>query len=148
SPDSQWLIFIAEQAGSYDIYRIRVDGSQYENLTRSSLQKFELQWSPDGQWIIYTIFSDNSHLLYRMRPDGSQQQRLTSDGYTSRFQFSPDGQWIIFSFDQDGPDKTAYSREIYRMRANGSDRQNISQLPLSDEGPFHVHALPDYPAHP
>jgi Tol biopolymer transport system component len=46
SPDGQWLLFQANHEGPEDIYRIRPDGSQLENLTPGPEWGFAPQYAP------------------------------------------------------------------------------------------------------
>lgn len=45
SPDGRWLVFPALVNENWDIYRIHVDGTRLENLTNSSTNEREVQWS-------------------------------------------------------------------------------------------------------
>ena len=45
SPDGGWLVFPARENRNWDIYRIQRNGTQLENLTQSSVDEREVQWS-------------------------------------------------------------------------------------------------------
>lgn len=45
SPDGQWLVFPAQENDNWDIYRIRSDGTHLENITQSTADEREVQWS-------------------------------------------------------------------------------------------------------
>jgi TolB protein len=88
SPDGQWIIFLSDRDGKWEIYRMRADGSEQQRLT-SLGHDYHGQWSPDGRWIIFVSDRDGNYEIYRMRADGSQQQRLAMAGESTLFQVSP-----------------------------------------------------------
>lgn len=57
SPDGQWLWFNSDRAGSMDLWRIRVDGSDLEQVTQDA----EVNWfphpSPDGRHVLYLAYA-------------------------------------------------------------------------------------------
>lgn len=66
SPDGEWLAFSA-----FDIYRVRSDGADLENLTQGDDVSYGVRWSPDGEWLIFSSFQHGKNGVYRIRPDGS-----------------------------------------------------------------------------
>jgi len=46
SSDSEWLFFTGEVADQWDIFRVRPDGSDLENLTQSSGTDMLPDWRP------------------------------------------------------------------------------------------------------
>jgi TolB protein len=46
SPDGMWIAFASNHQGSYDIYRVRPDGSQMQRITRTSEPELSVGWGP------------------------------------------------------------------------------------------------------
>ncbi len=63
--------------GDSEIYRIRPDGSDRQQLTHNETQETAVGFSPDGQWILFEGGNFENLELFRMRPDGSDVQQLT-----------------------------------------------------------------------
>jgi len=125
SPDSQWIAFESwtddgAPYGNKDIYRMRADGSDIIRLTTTPGDDWNPLWSPDGQWIVFVSKRDGPCGIYRVRPDGTDQQCFTAKpAYDKYLQWSPDHQWIAY---------VTYNWEVYRMRADGSERQLLANL--------------------
>jgi Tol biopolymer transport system component len=100
-------------------------------------------WSRDGEWIAFSCGQgarDENSAIYRMRPDGSDLQQVTSDGRIDRRPtWSPDGEWIAFSSERydayDAFDSTTDDTEIYRVRPNGADLQQLTDNSSDDDSP-------------
>jgi Tol biopolymer transport system component len=74
SPDGEWIAFVGGGSVHVNIFRIRSDGSDLEQLTERASQIIDLTWSRDGEWLIFTRGTD----IYRIRADGSSLQHLHS----------------------------------------------------------------------
>ena len=55
-----------------------------------------------------------------------QKQLTTSAGEDLHPRWSPDGQYIVFETERDG------NREIYRMKPDGSEPENLTRNPGND----------------
>ena len=54
SPDGEWIAFASEQEGTFDIWRMRPDGTGIERLTTGPAIDHDPTWSPDGRAIAFT----------------------------------------------------------------------------------------------
>src|SRR5262245_55504700 len=98
-----WVAFDSARNGNLEIYRMLLDGSSLENLTRNPEQDGSQNWSADGRAIVFTSRRDGNDEIYRMNSNGSGQQRLTQNLAKDMLpQWSPDGQWIAFISERDG----------------------------------------------
>jgi TolB protein len=79
SPGGEWITYRSIQAGRYDIYVIKADGTSDTNLTDHPALDIEPDWSPDGEWIVFSSDRGGNFDLYVMRSDGSEVTRLTTD---------------------------------------------------------------------
>lgn len=114
-------------------------------------QREELQRRASGQERRYAWDYDPEMELYVADSAGDSYRRLTmARGYDAEGSYSPDGEWIVFTsnrhvyqselteedrkrLDQD----PAYFGEIYRMRADGSRLERLTDVPGYDGGPFY-----------
>ena len=54
SPDGQWITCLINQNGSWQVWRWKQNGGKPEQLTHSTSDIQEYEWSPDGKKIIFT----------------------------------------------------------------------------------------------
>jgi TolB protein len=74
SPKGDRIAYSRSQGG-FQIYSIRVDGTDDTQLTRDGSNE-NPSWSPDGRFITFSSSRGNGHGLYIMRADGSGQTRV------------------------------------------------------------------------
>ena len=103
SPDGQWLAFDSDRSGNMDIYKMRVDGTGLQQLTRDTADDFRPSWSPDGQWIAFHSWRNGNRDSYVVAADGSTE-RVIASGPAHEYSgtFSPDGSQIAFDSDRSG----------------------------------------------
>lgn len=137
SPDSSWILVGTFQPsdgdGVSDLFRMRIDGSNLENLTNTpEIREDAPALSPDGQWIYYGTNDENSRFQwFRMRWDGLGKQQITGEyppviplnGSLPYPHFSPDGQWIAYGS----------SGGVYRMRLDGSAAQRLTDITSTED---------------
>ncbi len=110
-----------------------------EFAARESGEERRYAWDYDPEMDIYVADLEKSELT-----------RLTDErGYDAEGSYSPDGEWIIFAsnraaYQRDLTDEeanllevdSAYFADLYRMRADGSEVEQITDVPGYDGGPF------------
>ncbi len=79
SPTGEWIAFVSEKDGYPNIYRMRPDGSDVQQLTENTRFDGKPSWSADGQWIAFVSERDGNREIYKMQADGSDVERLTHD---------------------------------------------------------------------
>jgi len=90
-----------------------------------------------GPHCVHSLF-ESDYELYTIKPDGTDARRLTSepgnDAHRSR---SPDGQWLAFASARrvqrrsgSASWKRTAVRDIYVMRADGSDVRQLTDTPF------------------
>lgn len=89
SPDREWVIFSALHGNAHDIYRVRLDGTELQNLTQNSASDWGGALSPDGRWLIFNSNRNGIPQRFQIRLDQAQIQRLSA----SRFESSPQSGW-------------------------------------------------------
>jgi TolB protein len=124
------ILFTSNREGNQDIYSIRPDGSELNNLTRSPGNDFSPIGSPDGNSIAFVSNRDGNMELYVMNSNGSSQIRLTDNpAEDTSPSWSPDNRWIAFTSNRTGND------EIFVMRVNGTVIFNLTNNPATDQFP-------------
>ena len=87
SADGQWVAFLrsvpadefrfSHEDSRVTIFRVHVDSSMPEEVTRDTGHAHQPNWSPDGQWIAFEHNWEMTRTIARIRPDGSGLQTLT-----------------------------------------------------------------------
>ncbi|HEY1719034.1 MAG TPA: DPP IV N-terminal domain-containing protein [Verrucomicrobiae bacterium] len=138
SPDGSKIAFVKYGDGrkSAQIYMANVDGSNLKQLTDGEYYNWTPRWSPDGKQLVFeTTRNDNpdNHVknggyrdIYVMDTDGQNQINLTTNSYGHHPSWSPDGKSIAYMV----------HGNVFVMRADGSDKQNISKGTTRDSEPF------------
>jgi len=126
SPDGTKLAYVStglDGQHANDVYVINANGTSPVRITQDGATKNSLAWSPDGTKLLYSA----SGSVYLMNPDGTG---VTSPYAGRSARWSPDGQRIIFVTDAfDG------NEEIYSIRLDGADPQNMTQNASNDTDP-------------
>lgn len=149
SPDGERLLLVGHPVsedniagpGGWDVYSVRLDGTDLVQLTRTQEWEHLATWSPDGSSIVYTVSTDTSDDadypsdVWLMDADGSNARRLTEwSGFDAWPVWSPDGAWVVFASDRDAsPEEQAAFRDgegfsgvsIFAMRADGTEVHRI-----------------------
>lgn len=132
-PPAPWLAFASDRTGDWEIYRMRVNGSELQRLTFNYGRDDWPLWSPDGNWIAFRSIRFGDQQIYRIRPDGTQTAQLTALPLVGPPSWSPDSQWITFPSLQNQQDG------VYRIRADGTD---LMWLTVEPHGIFSYGWLP------
>ena len=126
SPDGKWIAFMSvRDAGKYQIYVMKADGSEVRKLTDDPSTSFcNPQWSPDGKRILfYTDKGDRKDQVWVMEVDGSNKRLLTGGIAHNIFPgWSPDGKKVIFSSSNRDGGNASYvdGSYLYTVNADGS----------------------------
>jgi TolB protein len=123
SPDGQWIAYVAsDESHLTQVFRLRADGRDIQQLTRLPANCFTPLWSPDGEWVVFATIAPTGSTIYRMRADGSGLQPLSDDfsGTVQWLGWSPDDEWLAFVSRRGG------KLGAYRLRLEGGAAQLIS----------------------
>ena len=138
SSDHEWLVFAGGgcegNSDENEIYRMRFDGTELEQLTDNSRLDYSPIWSSDGQWIAFVserrnitfLWQDHDAEIVLIRPDGSGLLKLTdNDSDDESISWSPDGHWLGF---RSTSIESLGVWDLYRMRPDGSDVQRLTVI--------------------
>ena len=110
-PSETEIAFTSSLAGSYDVYRRRVDGTgQTELLWDGSARQVPFGWSRDGKYLLVTSLSESGEgsldiaYLRRQEPgDGFEAQPFLATPSTEVVPtLSPDGRFLAYCSDASG----------------------------------------------
>jgi Tol biopolymer transport system component len=110
SLDGKYIYYNSCQSGTMQIWRMKPDGSEQEQLTFDSYQNWFPHPSPDGKWITFISYPEdvapsshppNKHVMLRLMPtDGGNIKVIThlygGQGTINVPSWSPDSQEISF----------------------------------------------------
>ncbi len=117
SPDGEFIAWISDEPGEFEIYKQRHDGSQppVQLTSDGDTYLFDLQWSPDGRKILY---HDKKN---RLRIVDANTGEITEVAYSgvrpiSDYSWSPDSRWISYTRPETGMDVIC----LYEVQTGGS----------------------------
>ena len=108
---------------SWDLFTIKADGSERQQLTDTREPEQHPSWSPDGKKILFTRGDVMTNIdLYVMDVDSANVVRLTEHPERDqRGVFSPDGETIAFVSQRDG------DVAVWLMAADGANPRKLVQ---------------------
>ena len=117
------VIYVSNETGNYDIFSIKVDGTDKRQLTSSADDEFDPAGSPDGTRVAFVRNSGGNRDIWTMDTNGGHQTRLTSSSASDRYPaWSADGTQIAFRSNR----RPSTSFDIWRMRANGTGAVRVT----------------------
>ncbi len=137
SPDGKWLAISCSMPAKPEtrVYIVPSSGGEPRLVTENPSSYFH-SWSPDGKTIAFTRPSHGSGNIFSIPVEGGAEKALTTgSGISDDPDYSADGKYIYFNSDRAGG-----SMEIWRMRADGSEPEQITSDGLNNWTP---HPSPD-----
>ena len=150
SPDGNWIVFSSnrlayskpmldvdrkifenDKAFMVDIYKMRTDGTNLQQLTNSRGYDGGPFFSQDGKRICWRRFSEDGATaeIFTMNADGSNQMQITEMGAMSWAPFfHPSGEYLIYSTNIQG----FGNFELYLVSANGGLPVRVTQTDRFD----------------
>jgi hypothetical protein len=110
SPDGKYVYYNADPAGTQQIWRMKTDGSDKEQLTFDEYHNWFPRISPDGKWVVFLSYppdiDPNEHprfkrVMLRIMPTVGGAPRVIARlyggwGRDERPSWSPDSRYIAF----------------------------------------------------
>ncbi len=141
SPNGKLIAFASNRItagnpeGDYEIYVMKALPESATNVPKqltknNQMRDWNPDWSPSGTQIVFESNRDGDDEIFVMNADGTGQKNLTNNSGFSDIDpvFSPDGRKI--AFERQNP--TSSVRDIYRMRADGTRKVNLTETSVID----------------
>jgi Tol biopolymer transport system component len=96
STKNRYIVFSSNQSGSFQVWRMDIDGNNTKQLTSSALQDSTPDCSPDGKWVIYGS-GGQAKGIWKVSIEGGSPVRL-NDTDAHGPVVSPDGKWIAYMY--------------------------------------------------
>jgi eukaryotic-like serine/threonine-protein kinase len=93
SADGRYIVFQRLVDGSFNIWRMDIDGGNLKQLTSGSLDGYP-HCSPAGQWVVYSRFDTGRSTVWKVSIEGGEPVQLT-DKYSSFPVVSPNGRFVV-----------------------------------------------------
>lgn len=122
--------------GHRQIFTMKPDGSDVQQITYDVLDDYAGGWSPDGTRIVFDAGDPNIGIpsqLFTINADGSDRTELlphqtgSEDAVAS---YSPDGSRIIFESTRGGA-----TWDLYTIRSDGTNLERLTNGPGGNSGP-------------
>ena len=78
SRDGKWLLYDSNVNGKQDIYKVAIDGSEPQQLTRNGVDNFGPVFSPDGRQIAFHSLLTGNRDIYTMDTSGRNVAAVTT----------------------------------------------------------------------
>ncbi|MCU7833675.1 MAG: hypothetical protein KZQ83_00365 [gamma proteobacterium symbiont of Taylorina sp.] len=136
SPDGQWVVFESHDIdveGYGVVTKYKINGeSEYIELTSSTEDARQPNWSPAGDKILYQKKVQESWSIWTMDINGSNNTMITSSNESNTDAvFSYNGQWIIYSSENDDVELA----NIYKIPSKGGDPIQLTRTDGYDGAP-------------
>jgi Tol biopolymer transport system component/DNA-binding winged helix-turn-helix (wHTH) protein len=124
SPDGNWIAFVSDRSGRYEIWVCSAAGSDCRQVTVTPRGRpGSPRWSPDGRRLAYDIGREEDIQIYVVDADGGQRRKLEQTAaVNTRPNWSLDGKWLFFSSVRNG------ERGIWKLSAAGGDAVRIASI--------------------
>ncbi len=125
SPDNHRVFYAFAEKGPQQLWSVKTDGTDKQQLTTCSGVSNWPTFTPDGRTIVFSNSREKNYEIYSVGADGSGERRLTNNTLMDiRPAVSPDGRQIAFVSTRSG------NYDIFVMNIDGS---HVRQITTSEE---------------
>ncbi len=104
SPDNSKILYgvsyysVPENKGNRELFVMNVDGSNVQQLTKTTGGEYNAIWKPDGSKIGFLCARSGSMQMWEMEPNGLNPTQISSiEGGITGFKYAPDMSKIVYS---------------------------------------------------
>jgi tricorn protease len=98
SPDGQWIAYLSDESGEYEVYVTQSDGrGETKQLTSDGdCYRYLASWSPDSKHITY---SDKTGKLFLLNVESKESKLVDTDPLAEQIEpsWSHNSQWLCYS---------------------------------------------------
>jgi Tol biopolymer transport system component len=135
SPNNERVIYAFAEKGPQQLWSVKTDGTDKQQLTTCSGVSNWPSFTPDGRTIVFSNSREKNYEIYSVGADGSGERRLTNNTLMDiRPAVSPDGRRIAFVSTRTG------NYDVFVMNIDGS---NVRQITTSEERDDYPNWHPD-----
>jgi hypothetical protein len=127
SPIDDWIYFSTNPSGTFNIYRMKSNGSQHQFVLGDSLYNYHtFSLSSDGKFLVTPMYNDQQSyiVLYNLERNIIKLELDLSNYGTALYtSLTSDYKYILFVFGK--PNDYTISRNLFRINSDGT---NLTQL--------------------
>ena len=110
-PDGR-IVYVAREAGEYDLWTIGEDGTQAKPLTADAFFDRDISTTSDGHYLVFTSDRAEGDHIFRSEQENLRPTQLTfGEAQSDAPDCSPDGQWVVYALTE-GDKTTIYKVPI------------------------------------
>lgn len=157
SPDGNELAFTSDRAGGNNLWRVRLDGTHYRQVTKEDFRLMNNPaWTPDGNYLIgrkhftseRSLGAGELWLFHKSGGAGLQLTKKKNDQQDlGEPAISPDGRYVYFSEDVSSGGNFQYNRNphglIYAIKRLDRESGEIIDIVASEGGAVRPQPSPD-----
>ena len=96
TPDGR-IVFLDDTGNGFEIWTMKLDGSDRKQLTSDGAIKVSASVTPDGRYILFNSNRSGAFDIWRMDLDGNNQKQLTrNETFAYAAVGSNDGNWVVY----------------------------------------------------
>ncbi len=122
SPDGAWLAFLSQRSGYNEIWLMRGNGQELQQLTMVGADIGELAWSPDGKRLACTVNRGGAFDLALVSvPGGELRDVRQGHGVFAALNWAPDGKSLVAAYES-----WSQPPDLYRVLLPGGEMQQLT----------------------
>lgn len=125
------IAFTTNRDGNKEIYLMKADGTDLQNVSQHPAMEYGASWSPDSKYLATYSNRNFNPEIYLLNLETDTSIRLTNDGSDDVLPaISPDGKRIAFM-----SDRNQKSRSLFLMKIDGSEVRALTDNEAYEESP-------------